>query len=107
MIGNGIPIVLLILIGSIVYFSLTKLIENEKWVKHTYLVISNGNQIKKLLVDMETGERGFLIAGKDEFLEPYNNGKASYETVMRETKELVNDNPAQVERLVGIDRLVA
>ncbi|MDM8565243.1 CHASE3 domain-containing protein [Candidatus Halobeggiatoa sp. HSG11] len=27
---------------------------------------------KKLVVDMETGERGFLITGKDNFLEPYH-----------------------------------
>src|SRR3954462_9329724 len=29
------------------------------------------------LVDQETGERGFLITGRDEFLEPFKNGRTS------------------------------
>ena len=55
---------------------------------------------------METGERGFLIAGRDEYLEPYTGGIKSYKRLLSETKELVNDNPAQVRRLEAIDELV-
>ena len=35
-----------------------------------HLVIGSGNRLGALLVDMETGLRGFLIAGQDAFLEP-------------------------------------
>ncbi len=31
--------------------------------------------LRKGMVDMETGERGFLITSKDEFLEPYEQGQ--------------------------------
>ena len=34
--------------------------------------IAQANLLQKLLVDMETGLRGYLLTGADEFLEPYN-----------------------------------
>jgi len=41
-------------------------------VQYTREVIARANNLARLIVDMETGERGFLIAGRDEFLEPFN-----------------------------------
>ena len=48
---------------------------------------------------METGMRGYLLAGKEGFLDPYNSGqKATYEQI-DELKEVVSDNPGQMGRL--------
>jgi methyl-accepting chemotaxis protein len=66
-------------------------------------VLAKVNLIEKLLVDMETGSRGFVITGKDEFLEPYTKGKAGYAKSLAELKKLVADNPLQVERLTAMD----
>ncbi|UBF30614.1 CHASE3 domain-containing protein (plasmid) [Kovacikia minuta CCNUW1] len=30
--------------------------------------------LQKLLLDIETGFRGYLLTGRQEFLEPYNQG---------------------------------
>ncbi|MCH8847219.1 MAG: CHASE3 domain-containing protein, partial [Proteobacteria bacterium] len=97
---------LMIIIAIIVYFSINLLIETSRWVEHTHEVIGNGKNLEKYLVDMETGERGFLIAGKEDFLEPYIRGKIKFESLMTETKHLVSDNPDQVERLEKIDEHV-
>ena len=43
---------------------------------------------------------------KNEFLEPYEFGKERLYTLLTETKELVSDNPDQVERLGEIDKLI-
>jgi CHASE3 domain sensor protein len=48
---------------------------------------------------METGMRGFLLAGEDGFLDPYRSGqKATYARITA-LKETVSDNPKQVTRL--------
>ena len=104
--GNGIILVLMSVIAIIVYTSINTLIETSKWVEHTHAVISNAKNLEKLLVDMETGERGFLIAGKDLFLEPYTRGKEDFEKVMTDTRNLVGDNPAQLARLKEIGEQV-
>jgi methyl-accepting chemotaxis protein len=69
------------------------------WVEHTYKVIAQAQAIVASAVDMETGMRGFLLAGKDEFLEPYNNGKAHFNDAITQLMKTVSDNPAQVTLL--------
>jgi methyl-accepting chemotaxis protein len=103
--GNGTVLALMVIIATVMYSSVTSLIATFKWVNHTHEVIERGNTLTKLLVDMETGERGFLLVGKEEYLEPYHMGKKSFEEVMRDVKNLVNDNPAQVRRLEKIHSL--
>jgi len=35
--------------------------------------------LAKLIVDMETGERGFVITGEEEFLEPYHRANEAFD----------------------------
>jgi len=95
----------MIAIAGVMYRSIPSLVETEHWVDHTWEVKAHGNLILKLLVDMETGERGFLITGKEAFLEPYEEGNRAYGKTMVSLKDLVSDNPIQVKRLQEIDAL--
>ncbi len=64
--------------------------------------------IAKDIVDQETGQRGFLITGKEEFLEPYYKGKNNLDKHFKELEELgrsiydVNIIKKQTERLVDL-----
>ena len=64
---------MLILIG-IVFYSIDSMVKTEKWVEHTQNVLTDAALITRSAVDMETGMRGFLLAGDEEFLEPYYSG---------------------------------
>ena len=105
MFGNIVILILMCIIGVVVYTSVTHLIENAFWVEHTYEVIGDGNVLVAEMVNQETGMRGFLAGGKEEFLEPYYQGKENFSKMMSKTKELVNDNPAQVKRLDEIEKM--
>ena len=105
--GYSVALVMMALIAVLVYSSIHDLIDTFEWVEHTQEVIGEGNHLAKILVDMETGERGFLITGHDEYLEPYNDGLSAFEAEINHLKELVNDNPAQVKRLAVIHELEA
>ncbi|MDM8527561.1 response regulator, partial [Anaerolineales bacterium HSG24] len=74
-------------------------------IEHDQPLLSNAARLEKLVVDMETGERGFLITGKEEFLEPYNNSIPEFDDLIEKEKELVSDNPSQVAVLGEIDRI--
>ena len=54
------------------------------------------------LVDIETGYRGFVISGKDDFLEPVTQGTSDYAKNFDELKSLTSDNPAQQDRLAQL-----
>lgn len=104
-IGNAVVLLLMIIVGVVAYFSLNSLIKNAKWVEHTHEVIRYGNSLVGEMVNMETGMRGFLVGGKDGFLDPYNQGGESFAKLMSEAKSLVSDNPEQVRRLEAIEQL--
>ena len=81
------------------------LLSQLSWVEHTQQVIGNANELKALIVDVETGTRGYLITGDDKFLAPYNIGKPQLAAEFLNLKELVQDNPPQVGRLGRIEAL--
>lgn len=99
-------IVIILMLASGNYWSLMTMVKTAKWVTHTHQVLADAQAIEKLAVDMETGVRGFVITGKETFMEPYTKGKEGYVTSLAGLKKLVSDNPAQVERLTAIDALM-
>jgi signal transduction histidine kinase/CHASE3 domain sensor protein/DNA-binding response OmpR family regulator len=101
-----IPLVLIILLVAVSFFVIRSMEDSAKLVDHTHEVLSNTSHIEKLVVDLETGERGFLITGKESFLEPFNRGKTTLAVNIETTKELVSDNPEQVKRMNEIGLLV-
>ena len=46
---------------------------------HTHEVISALDRVLGHVVDAETGERGFLITGRDGYLEPYDAALVRYD----------------------------
>jgi len=82
--------------------SLKVMKDNEGWVTHTYKVIGTANSALSAAVDMETGMRGYLLAGQEGFLDPYKGGQASFGKITDSLLKTVSDNPAQVELMTGI-----
>lgn len=100
--GFGLVLLLVISLAVGVYTNTTKSIETFEWVLHTEGVIAEANLLGKLLVDMETGQRGFLITGDEKFLEPYTNGLSEFDNKLEKLTNTVSDNPKQVERLAKL-----
>ena len=97
--------------GEAAFTSAGKAIEdskhNAKWVNHTNVVIKTAQSILTNAVDMETGLRGFLLSGKDEFLEPYDRGESQVNSIITGLQQTVSDNPPQVTLLGEIGESIA
>ena len=101
------PLILLVAVmGVIGLFSLWNIQRTSTWVNHTFVVLQEAEQIVGSAVDMETGMRGYLLAGKEEFLEPYASGEADTYKRIAELKKTVSDNPRQVARLGRIEQVL-
>jgi methyl-accepting chemotaxis protein len=93
------PMILLLILGAASVFSIKSIVETNASVDHTHVVLEKSAEVIGSAVDMETGMRGYLLAGKDGFLDPYKNGeKATYKHI-EELQKTVSDNPGQVARL--------
>ncbi|KJU87082.1 methyl-accepting chemotaxis sensory transducer, partial [Candidatus Magnetobacterium bavaricum] len=103
--GYVLLLVAMVIVSSVVYRSLSHLLEISGWVDHTYKVMGEADKIVASLVDQETGVRGFLVTGIEEYLEPYNKGQETFKKTITELKKTVNDNPAQVSRLEKIEAM--
>jgi methyl-accepting chemotaxis protein len=85
------------------YRSIHFIDKTNGWIQHTNEVYRATNSILVAIVNQETGLRGYLIAGKDEFLDPYRGGIKDYEAGLAKVKELTADNPVQQQRLAALD----
>jgi len=77
----------------------------EFLVEHDLVVLQNAQKLQKLIVDAETGQRGYVITKNDVFLEPYYNAMDEFDLLFDEEIKLVSDNPPQVELLSHIKQL--
>lgn len=93
--GYIIILSLMTLISIVVYISITSIIDASKWVNHTYEVIRTGENLAASMVDMETGQRGFMVTGKEEYLEPYIGGQNNFKALLAKGQKLTSDNPSQ------------
>ncbi len=82
----------------------SKLRETVNWNTHTYLVLAESNSMLLNMVNIETGMRGFVAGGNENFLEPFTKGEKAFNVAFDKAKSLTSDNPVQQGRL---DKMLA
>jgi len=75
-------------------------------VTHTLEVDAKVAGVLSLLQDAETGQRGYLLTGRKDFLEPYDNALQKLTPQLNDLQVATSDNPAQ-QQLVTRLRVVA
>ncbi|MDQ3688381.1 MAG: CHASE3 domain-containing protein [Acidobacteriota bacterium] len=96
------PLVLLAIVAGVLLWQISRLMASAKWVEHTDQVIAQADDTLRLIVDMETGLRGYLVTGKKDFLEPYERALPEIDPAFDRLGELIADNPGQTQLLAGI-----
>jgi signal transduction histidine kinase len=66
--------------------------------RHSEQVLAAANQLERLVIDLETGLRGFVIAGQERFLAPWQAARAVLPQQARTLEVLVAGDPAQQAR---------
>lgn len=93
---------LLIVIGIIIFASITqsaKVKDSAQMVSHTQEVLIQSGQLMRLMLENETGSRGYILTGNKNFLAPLVSSKTELPTVLAKLKALVIDNPLQQQRI--------
>ena len=101
----SIPLLLMLSVSITVYNNTQSMVEDHRWVAHTDKAIARAQELLNMVVDMETGQRGYLITGSDVFLEPYERALKVWEAKIQVLSQQVNDNPSQINRLKVINAL--
>ena len=72
-----------------------KFIASTTLVNHSNDVLYKFEQILILTVDAESGVRGFVITGNDDFLAPFTASNIKVNEELAKLQEVTKDNPTQ------------
>ena len=75
--GYALALLMVLVIGAVSYRSTSQFMVLSEDRRLTHENVSHLERLLSALKDAETGERGFVIAGKETFLEPYNNAQSA------------------------------
>jgi methyl-accepting chemotaxis protein len=63
-------------------------------------------ELRALLVDAETGQRGFLLTGEERFLQPYEEAVQRIKSELDTLRKYLSDEPEQLGRLARLESLI-
>src|SRR4051795_5773722 len=63
---------------------------SSRLAQHSAQVLASANVLERLVVDLETGPRGFLLTGEERFLQPW---RAALDTVPEANQNLLRLPP--------------
>ena len=101
----GFPI--MVIIVGITFWVSHKSEEARQWVSHTYQVQGSLSLVLSTLQDAETGQRGYLLTGDVDYLEPYLAAISRLEGIVASVQKLTLDNPRQQQWLKQVEFVMA
>lgn len=107
-VGWGLPIIglLLLITAGIGAFGTISLFDSEADVQHSNEVYVRLERVLALARDAETGQRGYVITGRDDYLEPYRDAEPKLERQLDQLSSLLQNDPPQMQRLARLRGLV-
>jgi PAS domain S-box-containing protein len=103
----GLPILALILLAILLGFGLKRVEQSAQTMDHSDRIIAQTNLILKLIIDEETGVRGYLITRNPLFLRPMHEANPSLDADFNELVRLVRRRPEQIARVKHLQALHA
>jgi signal transduction histidine kinase/DNA-binding response OmpR family regulator/CHASE3 domain sensor protein len=85
---------------AVIYY----LLSVYQWGDRVERGIAQGHEALRLVIDMETGMRGFLLTNDERFLEPFREAGKRYRDNMTSLRVLFKDTPLQMRRLERIEQ---
>jgi PAS domain S-box-containing protein len=97
-----VPFIAALVLAGAALWAAYDLNASMQWVDHSDQVIGQSRRLLMILVDLETGERGYLVTGNDTFLQPYQEASKEVDSEYQTLYRLVADTPSQQARLETI-----
>jgi CHASE3 domain sensor protein len=106
-IGLSLPMVALIAMTWLVHQAGGQFNNSFNWVLQNYKILDKFEQTQSHIVDAEANQRGFLLTGHPEYIEPYQSAMTSVREDLTELKRLTANDPAQQPNINALEHLVA
>jgi len=104
--GYGLAALVLLTIAVVAYRTTNDFIENDDLLIHSYNVRGAFRLLLIDLVDIETGDRGYVITGNEAYLAPYEAALGDLKTHLNQASTIIAGNPELQSKLAAIRPLV-
>jgi signal transduction histidine kinase/CheY-like chemotaxis protein/CHASE3 domain sensor protein len=102
-----VAVLAVVLIAYFSYSSLQSRAQAAALVSRTFELVGQLQGLLSSVKDAETGQRGYLLTGSEQYLEPFNTAKASLPGQLAKVRELLSSNPLQQQRIDSVEHLIA
>ena len=104
----GFTIVMMVVVAVVVValYDSNKIIKGENLIVHTHEVLNELKNIEASLLDLETGQRGYIITGDLKYLEPYNRSLITINSKVDFLEKMTADNPGQTNRIAVLREMI-
>ncbi len=97
-----VPIAVTIAFAGLLLWETFDLNKSLQWVDHTDQILDQSGQLLMLMIDMESGTRGFIATGDESFLQIYLQGATRSTSQFQALNQQLDDNSQQQKRLANI-----
>jgi signal transduction histidine kinase len=105
-VASGLLALIVAVAFAVLISSVADLRTTERRARQSEEVLVVANRLERLVVDIETGQRGFVITGQQRFLEPWQDAQAAFPGEASTLEQLVADNPDQQARARRITQAI-
>ena len=105
--GLVIGIAFFVISAAVAYLNIENVRASEREIRHTHVVLTTLDDVMSAMLDAETGQRGYLLTGRDTYLEPYSEGVARADDELRKLKQLTQTTTAQSENFSALENTIA
>jgi diguanylate cyclase (GGDEF)-like protein/PAS domain S-box-containing protein len=105
-ISVAIGLALLSAMGFATYWSIRQLHDINKDYKHVDQTLDTAERLLSKLKDTETGQRGYLLTGQQQYLEPYHSGIVASKQSLKQLSNLIGAQSPQKKDLGTLQSLV-
>ena len=104
--GLSLPMVALLAMAWLVHQTGGRFNSSFTYVMQNYKVLDIFEQTQAHIVDAEAGQRGYLLTGRPEYLEPYQHAMQSIRANITELEKLTSKDPVQQANLTALTKMV-
>jgi len=96
----------LAIVFAVLFLAVVSLRHRSVEARHSQQVISTANALQTLVIDLETGVRGFVITRNQRYLDPWRDALHRYPAAIGELLTLTEDNAVQHGRALSIQKAI-
>ncbi|MCH2548274.1 MAG: ATP-binding protein [Alphaproteobacteria bacterium] len=92
------------LLLSVLFYQRNSVLKTEKWVNHSYAVVTAGKDLEADISQLISKQRGYIITGEDSYIEEYLFDKQKILNTIDQLAELTSDSSIHQEYVSNLTK---